>query len=289
MRDREGRQMHTIGRRQFFLLGICCALGFAGHEALAERPGQTPVAFHWPTGKRAAVSLSFDDARTSQVDEGLALLKKMGIKVTFFVTPGGVDKRLDGWKQAVLDGHEIANHSLTHPCSGNYAFSSGNALETYTLESMAQQLDEANGRIEKLLGVKPTTFAYPCGQKFVGRDRNVKSYVPLIAERFLAGRGYMDESPNDPALADLAQAMGTAFDDMDFLQMKPIVDAAAADGRWVIFAGHEIGRKAYQTTDLRALEQLCAYLKDPANGIWPGTVAEVGAYVRDRQREAAAR
>ena len=83
--------------------------------------------------------------------------------------------------------------------------------------------------------------------------------------------------------------MGTAFDDMDFPQMKAIVDAAAAEGRWVIFAGHEIGTKAFQTTDLRALEQLCGYLKDPANGIWPGTVAEVGAYVRDRQREAAAR
>jgi peptidoglycan/xylan/chitin deacetylase (PgdA/CDA1 family) len=278
--------MNSVRRRRLLLLGICCALGFAGHEALPVRPGQTPVAFRWPTGKRAAVSLSFDDARTSQVDEGLALLKKTGVKVTFFVTPGGVEKRLDGWKQAVLDGHEIANHSLSHPCSGNYAFSSGNALETYTLESMAQQLDEANARIEKLLGVKPTTFAYPCGQKFVGRDRNVKSYVPLVAERFIVGRGYMDESPNNPALADLAQTMGTAFDDMDFPQMKTIVDAAAADGRWVIFAGHEIGQKAYQTTDVRALEQLCAYLKDPANGIWPGTVAQVGAYVRDRQREA---
>jgi peptidoglycan-N-acetylglucosamine deacetylase len=280
--------MHTAQRR-LFVLAVCCALGCAGHEALAAQAGQTPAAFRWPSGKRAAVSLTFDDARTSQVDEGLALLKKMDVKLTFFVTPGGVEKRLDGWKQAVIDGHEIANHSLTHPCSGNYAFSSGNALETYTLESMAQQLDEANARIEQLLGVKPTTFAYPCGQKFVGRDRNVKSYVPLVAERFLVGRGYMDESPNNPALADLAQAMGTAFDDMDFPQMKTIVDAAAADGRWVIFAGHEIGRKAYQTTDMRALEQLCAYLKDPATGIWLGTVAGVGAYVRDRQREAAAR
>jgi peptidoglycan-N-acetylglucosamine deacetylase len=281
--------MHIVGRRRFLLLGMSCALGLAGLDAQSSRPAQTPVAFHWPAGKHAAVSLSFDDARTSQVDEGLALLKKTGVKVTFFVTPDGVEKRLDGWKQAVGDGHEIANHSLTHPCSGNYAFSAGNALETYTLESMAQQLDEANTRIEKLLGVKPTTFAYPCGHKFVGRDRNVKSYVPLIAERFLVGRGYMDESSNDPALTDLAQAMGTAFDDMDFAQMKTIVDAAAADGRWVIFAGHEMGRKAYQTTDLAALEQLCGYVKDPANGIWSGTVAEMGAYVRERQREAAAR
>jgi len=32
---------------------------------------------------------------------------------------------------------------------------------------MAQQLDGANEQIPKLLGVKPRTFAYPCGQTFV--------------------------------------------------------------------------------------------------------------------------
>jgi peptidoglycan/xylan/chitin deacetylase (PgdA/CDA1 family) len=281
--------MPTLGRRRCIAVTICCLLGFSAHQVLTAQSAPPAAAFRWPTGKRAAVSLSFDDGRTSQVDEGLALLRKIGIKVTFFVTPGAVAKRLDGWKQAAGDGHEIGNHSLSHPCSGNYAFSSQNALETYSLDSMAQQLDEANARIEALLGVKPTTFAYPCGQKFVGRGTNVKSYVPLVGERFLVGRGYMDESPNNPAVADLAQAMGTVFDDMDFLQMKTIVDAAAADGRWVIFAGHEIGSKKYQTTDARALEQLGAYLKDPANGIWLGTVAEVGAYVRERQREASPR
>jgi hypothetical protein len=48
----------------------------------------------------------------------------------------------------------------------------------------------------------------------------VRSYVPLVAERFLVGRGYLDESPNNPAVCDLSQAMGTPFDDLDFTQMK---------------------------------------------------------------------
>lgn len=260
-----------------FFCAIFTGLAVAGQEDKGKR-------FQWPQEKRAAVSLSFDDARLSQVDEGLALLKKADVKVTFFVTPGAVEKRLEGWKQAVANGHEIANHSLTHPCTGNYAFSLNNALENYTLSMMAQQLDEANARIEKLLGVKPVTFAYPCGLKFVGRGRDVKSYVPLVAERFLVGRGYLDESPNDPAVTDLAQAMGTAFDDMEFSQMKTIVDTAATEGRWVIFVGHEIGQRRRQTTDANALEQLCAYLKNPTNGIWLGTVKEVGAYVAKETR-----
>ena len=242
--------------------------------------------FHWPDGKKAAVSLSFDDARLSQVDAGLAFFKKKDVKVTFFVLPSGVEKRLPGWRQAVTDGHEIANHSLTHPCTGNYAFSRNNALEDYNLARMAQQLDAANQEIYKLLGVKARTFAYPCGQKFVGRGTEAKSYVPLIAERFVAGRGYLDEAANDPLFCDLAQAMGTSFDEMDFSQMKKIVDEALQESRWVIFVGHEIGDRAYQTTDIKALEALCDYLKNPHTGVWLGTVEEIAAYVQ-KHREAA--
>lgn len=265
------------------IVSAVCTAGTA--DRLSQQTGKS---FHWPEGKRAAVSLSFDDGRASQVDVGLALLKKADVKVTFFVSPGAVEKKLAGWTQAVADGHEIANHTATHPCTGNYAFSAANALENYTLEKIAADIDAATAGIEKLLNVKPTTFAYPCGQKFVGRDLGVKSYVPLVAERFLVGRGYLDESPNNPELVDLPQAMGTAFDDMDLPQMKTIVDAAAAEGRWIIFVGHDIGLRAHQTTDADALQQLCAYIKDPANGIWLGTVAEIGAYVRDHRAVPAA-
>ncbi|MDE3148004.1 MAG: polysaccharide deacetylase family protein [Acidobacteriota bacterium] len=278
--------------RRGCLLGIvaamlCCSLA-ANMRSAAAQGAQAAndvgtSQFHWPGGHRAAVSLSFDDARTSQIDVGLPLLQKLGVKVTFFVEPRGVRERLAGWRQAVADGHEIANHSLTHPCTGNYAFSRNNDLEDYDLKRMAQQLDGANGQIESLLGVKPKDFAYPCGQKFVGRGLDTESYVPLVAERFLVGRGYLDESPNDPTVVDLPRAMGTSFDDMDFAQMKKIVDQAAREGRWVIFVGHNIGQRAFQTTDTKALADLCAYLKDPANGIWLGTVAEIGTYVREQR------
>ncbi len=260
------------------ICAACVSIAVAQSASTSAKNGAQGH-FQWPDGKRAAVSLSFDDGRVSQVDTGLALLKKADVKVTFFVTPSAVEKRLEGWKRAVASGHEIANHSLTHPCTGNYAFSRENALENYTLDSMAHQLDEANARIENLLGVRPVTFAYPCGLKFVGRGRDVKSYVPLVAERFLVGRGYLDESPNDPAITDLAQAMGTSFDEIEFAHMKAIVDGAASEGRWVIFVGHDIGERHRQTTDAAALEQLCAYLRNPATAVWVGTVAEIGSYV----------
>jgi len=262
------------------LLIVGTAIGRQVPNADSTNPAKR---FRWPNGRRAAVSLSFDDARVSQIDTGLALLKRQLVKVTFFVQAEQVRKRLDGWKKAVADGHEIGNHSNTHPCTANYSFSRLNALEDYTLEMMAAQLDGANAEVQDLLGVKPRTFAYPCGQKFVGRGRDVRSYVPLVAERFLVGRGYLDESANDPQVCDLAQAMGTSFDDMEFEQMRNQVEQAASEGRWVIFVGHEIGKRGYQVTDTAALEALCEYLKDPAHGIWLGTVAEIAEYIRQQR------
>lgn len=265
------------------LLLCCAAMPVAAQPAANPAKGEEVETFHWPEGKRAAVTMSFDDARVSQVDNGVPLFKKHAVKVTFFLTSTNIHERLAGWKQAVADGHEMGNHSMSHPCTGNYAFSRHNALEDYTLEKMAHELDGANAQIEELLGVKPRSFAYPCGLKFVGAGLDVRSYVPLVAERFITGRGYLDEAANDPTICDLPQAMGTPFDDLDFAQMKKIVDDAVKEGRWVFFVGHDIGKKGFQVTDAGALEELCEYLKDPANGIWLGTADEIASYIQKQR------
>src|SRR3712207_4409094 len=73
---------------------------------------QAAVPFAWPEGKRAALSLSFDDARPSQVEVGTQLLDRHGVRVTFFVVPAAVERHLAGWKRAVAGGHEDGKHSL---------------------------------------------------------------------------------------------------------------------------------------------------------------------------------
>src|SRR5689334_4883037 len=100
--------------------------------------------FQWPDGKRAAVSLSFDDARLSQIDRGMEILDRHQVKATFYVSCGAVEQRLQGWKKAVAQGHEIGNHTLTHPCSGNFAFSRHNALEQYSLQRIEADILGAN-------------------------------------------------------------------------------------------------------------------------------------------------
>jgi len=268
-------------------LGLCGTLFLWAKASGQYASGPSAAAgrepFRWPAGKQAALSLTFDGARFSQVDTGLALLDKYGIKATFYVSVDNLEKRLEGWKRAVAHGHEIGNHSRTHPCTGNYEFSLKNALEDYTLPMMEKQLDGASADLQRLLGVTPVTFAYPCGQNFVGRGREVKSYVPLVAERFIVGRGYLDEAANDPTFCDLAQATGRGFDDLNYEQVKKLIVEAREQGRWLILVGHEIGAPAFQTTHAAALEALCQYACDPANGLWVDTVAAIGEYIREQR------
>jgi peptidoglycan/xylan/chitin deacetylase (PgdA/CDA1 family) len=236
--------------------------------------------FPWPEGKRVAVSLSFDDARASQVTTGLDLFEKHRARVTFYVNPGSMTKQIDGWKRAVRLGHEIGNHSTTHPCSGNFPWSRDKALENHTLARLEADFDQASREIERLLGVQATSFAYPCGHKFIGRGEQTRSYVPLIAKRFLTGRGFRDETPNDPAFVDFAQLFGVDSDSMSFEQMRDMVTRAEAIGGWVVFAGHEIGASGNQTTLFSTLDRFLIWAADPANGVWLDRVDTVARHVR---------
>ena len=209
-----------------------------------------------------ALSLSFDDGRESQVTQGLPVFARHGVKVTLFVVPSAVEPKLNEWKRAVAAGHEIGNHSLTHSCSGNFPFSRQKALEDLSIPRMRDELIEANRRITTLLGVTPRTFAYPCGQTFVGRGKNTQSYVPVVAELFLAGRGWLDEAANDPAFVDLAQTLGVEMDGKDFAQIRPLLDDARARGAWLVLAGHDIGNEGRQTTRVAMLDELLPYAKD---------------------------
>jgi peptidoglycan/xylan/chitin deacetylase (PgdA/CDA1 family) len=238
----------------------------------------------WPERKQVAISLSFDDARESQVTGGTALLDQYNIKATFFVVPGYVEKQLDGWKKAVASGHEIGNHTMTHPCTENFDWSRHNALENYTLDKMKEQMQLCNKRIEELLNVKMEVFAYPCGQKFVGRGEQTKSYVPLVAKMFLLGRGWMDEGANDPYYCNFSQLTGVEMDGKNFDQILPMIETAKKKGQWLVLAGHEMAESGDQTTRLSMLKQLAEYVNNPANGVWIAPMGTVAKYIRKERK-----
>ena len=247
---------------------------------------ELPEKFEWPDGNQLALSLSFDDARHSQIDTGLVLLDKYKAKATFYVVPDRVRERLEGWKQAVVNGHEIGNHTLYHPCSGNLDWvKANNTIENYTLKKMRAELLDANQQIQQLLATTPQSFAYTCGDTTVGRGLNNKSYIPVVAELFSSGRGWQNEAANNPEKVDMAHVLSMKMDDMSFENITAMIEQARKKGYWLVLAGHEIGEdEGAYTTRTAMLEKLLAYAQDKKNKIWIAPVGTVSQYVRNNRK-----
>ncbi len=264
----------------FYLLTVAFAFG-QGYEKAGENVNSTN--FSWPDGKNIAISLTFDDARLSQIDKGIPVLDKYNVKGTFYLSPEAMMERKEGWKNAIKNGHDIGNHSLIHPCTGNFPFAREKAIENYSLMDMGIELDSANHIIKHILGVSPVSFAYPCGQTYIGRGLQTQSYVPLIAARFKTGRTWLDEGPNDPAFCDLSQLTGIELDGKSFQQVKVLIDDAREKGSWLILAGHEMNEGGRQTSILSTIDSICRYAMNPVNGIWIDHVKNIGDYVREKR------
>nr|WP_304215548.1 polysaccharide deacetylase family protein [Fredinandcohnia onubensis] len=94
------------------------------------------------------------------IPDMLATLKKHNVKATFFLEGRWVKENPDLAKMIVDAGHEVGNHSYTHP-----------DMKTLSSDLVREQLMKTNQVIEAATGKKPTLFAPPSGSY---RDEVVK-------------------------------------------------------------------------------------------------------------------
>ena len=270
---------------------ICHRFTSAVHSKTTESElwkndkSQKYLGFTYPNGAQNAISITFDDARDSQITVGMPIFDKHQVKGTFYVVPNSVERQLSGWKKAVERGHEIANHTSNHVCTGNFEWLRvrGLGLENITLDWLKQDINKANTYLKDNLGVTPTSFAYPCGNTFVGRGIDTRSYVPLIAQQFQFGRTWNDETANNPNYTSFSQLTALRIDGQTFDEIKAILELLKGNNSWIILAGHDVGEKGQYTVDKEVLEQLFIYLKDPKNGYWLDTVNTIGNYIKQHR------
>lgn len=236
----------------------------------------------WRSGARAAVSLTFDDAAPSQLAHAVPILNRYGLRGTFYVNPGPgsrFEQALADWRAVQAGGHEIANHTVRHPCSGNFAFiSAERALERWRLADIEADVIAASDRLRALLpGIGRFSFAYPCGQTFVGRGGSRQSYVPVIARHFTAARG-VGESANDPTICDLHCLSSWMVKGLTAEELIAMAEPAIAAGHWAIFCFHGIGGDHIRI-ETEAFEGLVRFLAEEAPAVWTDTVEAIGEFL----------
>lgn len=234
---------------------------------------------------QGAVSLTFDDGTPEQLERAVPLLDQFDLKATFYLRPHGEEwqRRYAPWREVALNGHEIGNHTLSHPCSCNVG-SVVRSLESMTLAEIEADILGAQERLQSLVPhQRYWTFAYPCSCTFVGRGKNRQSYVPVVAQHFLAGCTVGEYGfANAPALVDLACARGLSVERMSGFEMIGLVEELTARGLWVILVFHEIDgqRLSVGSHDFR---MLLGYLRRRDKQVWTAPVFAVAKRIAEFQ------
>lgn len=244
----------------------------------------------WPNGCVSAVSLSFDDGNGSQLDKGVPILERHGLRATFYLSLAHQhwQRRLLEWQAVAAAGHEIGNHSRDHLCPRALSRTWGVrlGLEDVTLEAIAADLDAAQAALTAYFERPPRSFAYPCYADYVGEGRTRASYVPLVAARFAAGRGHGEGGHNPPQTCDLHYLWSWKAEGLSGSELIGRVELGLPRGGWDIFTFHGVDEGGLAVSS-HALEQFCAYLARRQSEVWVAPVAEVAERIHAWRAQAA--
>ncbi len=105
-------------------------------------------------GDEKVVSLTFDAAwDDTDTDILIGILKKYNVPATFFMVGSWVEKYPESVKKFYEAGHEIMNHSDTHP-----------HIDQLSDVKIREEIEKCNQKIENAVGVKPILFRGPYGE-----------------------------------------------------------------------------------------------------------------------------
>jgi peptidoglycan/xylan/chitin deacetylase (PgdA/CDA1 family) len=249
---------------------------------------QAAEPFPWPDGKRAAVSLSYDDAVPSQLDNAIPALDRRGLKGSFYLILAAptVRERMAEWRAAARNGHELGNHSLFHQCSARGAdrawVTPEQDLDSVTVAQMRAQVAVASTMLHAIDGSTEFTYTVPCGDQ-QAKDGN---YVAAVREQFLGIKlGGAAAIPDMWAL-DRAAVPVTVPVDLSGEQLIAMVEEARRLGTMINFTFHGIGGDHLAISNA-AHEALLAHLAEHRAEIWTDTFRNQMRWVRDRQADAA--
>ena len=238
-------------------------LGASGYpvppgDGNVPRPSGTPngiTVLNW-AGFKGAVSYTFDDTNESQV-QNFNTLNGLGVRMTFYLQTNKSQISSNVWKQAVESGHELGNHTHSHPQNN----------------PSGQDIDQATQIIQNNFGVTVYTMAAPYGET---------AYAALAKDRFLMNRGVNGglippTGNNDP------YNLPTFIPDPDKQnyqqEMNSWIDQVRSQGAWatVLVHGFTGDGSAYKAFPLQVFVDHVNYAKSHGD-VWIDSVINVGAY-----------
>jgi peptidoglycan-N-acetylglucosamine deacetylase len=106
---------------------------------------------------RPAIALTFDDGPSESTPALLAILARHQVPATFFMCGKNVERLPDIARAVAAAGHEIGNHSDSHP---RFDFCSRDFIH--------RELAQGQEKLQRYAGVTPRLFRAPYGVRWFG-------------------------------------------------------------------------------------------------------------------------
>ena len=121
---------------------------------LSQRCGFFACPIVRAAGTPGRCALTFDDGPDPEfTPRVLEILARTGQRATFFVIGERAARHPELMQRLVAEGHEVGNHSATHPWH----------LSLWPGRRVAAELNQASDLIERACGVRPRLFRPPAG------------------------------------------------------------------------------------------------------------------------------
>ena len=233
-------------------------------------------------GKKCAVVLTYDDAINQHLDNAIPVLDSLGLKATFYVTAfsQSMQTRLNDWKKLAMNGHELGNHTLYHPCIGGKGrewVSPEYDMNKYTVRRMVDETRMTNLFLQALDGKTKRTFAFTCGDMKIG-DSN---FINGMKKDFAAARAVRNEMHKINEI-DLYNVDCYLVNNHDFEQMKEWVDKGVQTNSLLVILFHGVGGGNSLDVSLQAHRDILKYIKQNEKNIWIAPMLEVAEYIKSQ-------
>lgn len=137
----------------FALLLVTPLLGLPERLTAVITRDQRLVPIYYVDTPEKKVAISFDASwGAERTEKILDILRENEIKTTFFLTGFWVEEHPDLVRLIAAEGHEIGNHTATHP-----------HLSACTAEQIRNELSRVEEMITEISGQKPDLFRPPFG------------------------------------------------------------------------------------------------------------------------------
>ena len=267
--------MANVNSTRFF--AVLFAVLITCTSSIAQVAPQQQIT--WPDNKKAVIVLTYDDALDSQLSNAIPELDKLKFKGTFFLTGLGRDAT-PKWRAVSRKGHELANHTLYHPCQSltmpdNPANDSGH----YTIYGILREIDMQNNFLFAVDGKSTRTYAYPCTETEVGGRSYVDSLRKAGTVKYARIGGDIDAIVTDFKKLDPLLVPSYGLEEHTSAEkLITFVKNTVQKGGMGIFMFHGIGGD-YITTSAEAHKALLEYLAKNKKDIWVATFQEAMDYI----------